>query len=169
MKKPLLAAAALLLAIPLMTPRAEAQVAFVPYIGYDFDVGNGSFLVGVGAEFGLLPAGALPFAVQIRPSAEYYFVDSPANVDFTFFQINADALATVATAPGLGFFAGAGLGIGFSSASAGGVSESQTDFGLNLLGGLEFDTGFVSPFVQARFTIMDGTRFGILGGVKLAL
>jgi hypothetical protein len=167
MKKILTVATVLLFAIPLMAPRTEAQVSFIPYIGYDFDIGDGSLLVGVGAEFGLLPIGVLPVAVNIRPSAEYYFVDAPAGEDLQdFFQINADAIAMLATGPGLGVFAGAGLGIGFSSFE---VADSSTDFGVNFLGGAQFGTGFAIPFVQARVTLMDGTRFAILGGVKLGL
>jgi hypothetical protein len=170
MKKILTVATILLLAIPLMAPRTEAQVSFIPYIGYDFDIGDGSLLVGVGTEFGLLPVGVLPVAVNLRPSAEYYFVDTPAGFDsWNFFQINADAIATLATGPGLGVFAGAGLGIGFRSFEAGNVSDSSTDFGVNFLGGAQFGTGFAIPFVQARVTLMDGTRFALLGGVKLGL
>jgi len=160
---------ALALVAVLLAPRADAQVQFVPYLGYDFDIGDGSLLVGVGAEFGILP-GALPVGLALRPSAEYYFVDTPPGTSFDFFQINADVIAELPPiGPGVGLFAGAGLGLGFVSFEAGEFSDSSTEFGVNFLGGLDIDTGFVSPFVQARLTLMDGTRFGILGGVKLAL
>jgi hypothetical protein len=168
MKKLLTIVAAIAIAIPFMAPRAEAQFTFIPYLGYDFDIGDGSLLVGVGAEFDLVPLGAVMLAV--RPSAEYYFVDSPAGVDFSFFQINADALAELTgLGPGVGLYGGAGLALGFSSVSVGDVSDSATDFGINALAGIEIGTGFMVPFVQGRLTIMDGTRFGIQGGVKLQL
>ncbi len=158
---PLLAAA--LVAIALLTPRAEAQVQFMPYLGYDFDVGGGSLLIGVGAEFDFLPAGAVMLA--LRPSAEYYFVDG-----IDFFQLNADAIAQLGgLAPNIGIFGGGGLGIGFASVDVGDSSASSTSVGLNLLGGLEFGGGFTTPFVQGRLTLMDGTRFGLQGGVKLNL
>jgi hypothetical protein len=170
MKKLLTLFAVCAVALPMMAPRAQAQVEFMPYLGYDFDIGDGSLLVGVGAEFGFLPTGVLPVGLSLRPSAEYYFVDSPSQVDFQFFQINADAIAELSP-PGvpIGIFAGAGLGIGFSSVEIAGVSDSSTDFGLNILGGAEFGGGFLRPFLQGRVTLMDGTRLAILGGVKLGL
>lgn len=165
MKKLLTLAAVLAVAVPLMAPKAEAQFQFIPYLGYDFDIGDGSLLIGVGAEFDVLQA--VPLGIAIRPSAEYYFVDSPAGVDFNFFQLNTDVIADLATPlTGVGVFGGAGLAFGFFDSD---VTDSSTEFGVNILGGAELLTGFVSPFVQARVTLMDGTRFGIQGGVKLNL
>lgn len=167
MKKLLTIVAACAIAVPLMAPQAQAQVQFMPYIGYDFDMGivdSGSFLVGVGAEFPLVPLAA--FTIALRPSAEYYFVETDADISADFFQINADAIAELMPlGPGVGLFAGAGLGVGFWSVEG----ESSSDFGVNFLGGIDVDTGFLSPFIQARLTLMDGTRFGIQGGVKFGL
>lgn len=168
MTKTLCLLAALAVAIPLMAPRAEAQVAFIPYIGYDFDVGHapnpGALLVGVGVEFGFISLPAVTLA--LRPSAEFYFVNAPPEVTHEFFQLNADAIADIAPlGPGIGLFVGGGLGVGFRTVN----DVSTTPLGVNLLGGIDVGTGFVSPFIQGRVTLMEGTRFGIQGGVKLAL
>lgn len=61
----------------------------------------------------------------------------------------------------------AGTGIGTTSSEAGGVSD--TDLGLNLVGGVEFEVGSIQPFVQSQFTIGDLDRFGITGGLLVAL
>lgn len=170
MKRLLAFAAVLAVALPFFAPRAEAQAAFMPYLGYDFKINDGALLVGVGAEFGMLP-GVLPVGLGIRPSAEFYFLDTPDFIDSqSFFQINADVIATL-TPPGvnIGAYAGAGVAMGFSSLEVAGQSDSSTDFGFNLLGGVTVGSGFVVPFVQARLTMMDVSRFGIQGGVRLGL
>lgn len=166
MKRTLALAAVLAVALPFMAPRADAQVAFMPYLGYDFKAYDGALLVGVGAEFGMLP-GVLPIGLGIRPSAEYYFSGTEG---FSFFQINADVIATL-TPPGMsiGAYAGAGVAMGFSSMEIMDESFSDSEFGFNLLGGVTVGSGFVVPFVQARMTMMDVTRFGIQGGVRLGL
>jgi hypothetical protein len=158
-----------------LAPRAQAQVAFVPYLGYDLDAN--SLLLGVGAEFGMLP-GALPVALTIRPSAEYFFLERERiggiEHNVTLLQFNGDVIAQL-TPPGagMGLFAGAGVAVRnttFSPRDAGPSSTSDTMFGFNLLGGVQFGTGFASPFVQARATFMDGgVAPAILGGVKLGL
>lgn len=166
MRRLLAFAAILAVALPFLAPRAEAQIAFMPYLGYDFEVADGALLLGVGAEFGILP-GALPVGLALRPAAEYYFTDIDG---FSFFQVNADVIATF-TPPlaNIGVYGGAGLAMGFSSFEFMGESQSDTDFGLNLLGGVTIGSGFVVPFVQGRMTMMENSRFGIQGGVRLGL
>lgn len=173
MKKFLTLIAAVVIAVPLLAPRAEAQFTFMAYGGYDLDVEE--LFIGVGAEFGLMPAGALPFALALRPSAEYYFMPSESDMGFeasmSLIQINAEAIADLADVIDgpIGLYAGAGLGMAFISSefSGGGMtfSDSSTELGLNLLGGVEFGL----PFVQARITTAGSTRFQLIGGVRFTL
>jgi len=165
--------AVLLAAVAFTTPRAEAQVSFIPYIGYDFDAGidSGALLVGVGTEVGFLP-GVFPVALSLRPSAEYYFLDDVAGLDEQLFKINADAIARLGEGIGpLGLYAGGGLALMFRSIDVEGTPDrtSSTDLGFNILGGAEFGTAFTRPFVQGRLTLGDGTSLALLGGVRLAL
>lgn len=173
------------LALPFTAQRAEAQFAFIPYVGYNLDFEK--LLVGVGTEFDL-PIEA-PFGLSIRPAIEYVFTDSEKDTfggttisaSTTFLQINGDAIARFGTSPSLSPYAGAGLAILYSSysldCSGSGCeffpeeSGSDTTVGLNLLGGVEFTDalGFGSPFVQGRFTMKDGSQFSILAGVALSL
>ncbi len=173
MKRLLSFAALLLLLSPLTAQRAQAQFEFVPYLGYNFDAEN--LLVGVGAEFNFLP-GVAPVNLSLRPSIEYLFTDDGGldelgiDVSTTALQINADVMAELSPpAANLGFFAGAGLALGYASVSIEDESESDTEFGLNLLGGVEFGGDFVTPFVQGRFTLGNGDALSILGGIKLGL
>lgn len=161
MKKLLTFTAAALFAVTLLAPRAEAQLSFLPYAGYNTDAAGGSFLIGVGAEFGIGMVG-LPIGLALRPSAEYVF--GGGDVDLTQFNVDAIGRFSPPLSP-VGFYAGAGLGI--LNASFDG--NSSTDLGLNLLGGAEFGGGFAVPFAQARLTIADGSAFSILGGVRFGL
>lgn len=165
----------LLAAVAFLTPRAEAQFSFLPYGGYDFDVNGGTPFVGAGAEFGVLPD-LLPVGLVLRPSAEYYFTgdvdDDGFEVDQELFVINADLVAQLAPPVGFGVFAGAGLGAAFSSIENVDldIDESSTELGLNLLAGIQFGSGFTTPFVQGRYTTLgDADRLAVMGGVRFSL
>jgi hypothetical protein len=163
MKKLLTLFAVCAVALPMMAPRAEAQSAFMPYLGFDLDAQ--ALFLGVGAEFGL-PI-ATPIGLALRPSAEYLF--SGEGSDVTRLQFNADVIGNLAGGgPGLGLFAGAGLGVRYF----GGTDnvDSSTNLGLNVLAGAEFGAGFLTPFAQGRVHIGDGgTALAVMGGVKLGL
>ena len=169
MRKSLLLALLLAIALPLTANRAEAQgFGFIPYIGYNLDAE--AFLVGVGAEFGnVFDLGNL--AIGARPTIEYAFVDN-----VTLLQINGDLIARFG-APGASLvpYAGAGLAISMVSIDdcpdIPGLDCSNTDFGLNALGGVEFPgaLGFGSPFAQARLTLADGSAISLLGGLVIPL
>jgi hypothetical protein len=158
MNRTLTLAAILAFAIPLLAPRAEAQTSFIPYAGYDFTLGDGAVFIGVGAEFGFLPA---PLALSFRPSAEFYFVE---NRDA--FQINGELIASVVNLPAVRINAGAGLGALFMSAPG---TDSATEIGFNVLGGADFGSGFAVPFAQLRLTTPGESRLQLMGGVKLRL
>lgn len=169
MRFPLLAL--FLTAVVFATPRAEAQFSFLPYGGYDFDAGDP--LVGVGVEVLLFPETA-PGGIALRPSAEYYFAADESRgglrISRERMQFNADVIAHL-TSPAnrIGFFAGLGLGLHYLSLEQLGDSSSSTDLGLNILGGADYDTGFLNPFLQGRITREEGrTLATLLGGVRLS-
>ena len=181
MRKSLALALLIAVAIPLTANRAQAQgMSFIPYIGYNIDAE--AFLVGVGTEFSA-PFSAGNLALGIRPSVEYLFTE---DLDFgssefsqTFLQVNGDLIARL-NAANFNPYVGAGLAIavvstdfdceGNSACEAAEEAASGSDFGLNLLGGLEFsDIGFGTPFVQGRLTLLDGSAISILGGINIPL
>jgi opacity protein-like surface antigen len=189
MRKPLLFALLVAFALPFTAPKAQAQFFLNPYLGYNIEDGFG-FLVGIGTEFEA-PFEAGNLSLSIRPSIEYVFTDDPPDQSFSgvtitsstsYIQLNGDVIARL-NAEGFNPFVGAGLAIGFISASSecegsaalcGGVSSaeaSDTEIGLNVLGGLEFPGALAigTPFVQGRLTLIDGSAISILGGLMIPL
>jgi opacity protein-like surface antigen len=189
MRKSLFTALLLALALPFMAPKAQAQFYLNPYLGYNIEDGFG-FLVGIGSEFEA-PFEAGNLSLSIRPSVEYVFTDDPPDTSVggatitsstSYVQVNGDVIARL-TATGLNPYVGAGLAVGIISASAdcegsdvfcAGVESadaSDTEIGLNVLGGLEFPgaLAFGTPFVQGRLTLIDGSQISLLGGVSIPL
>ena len=170
MKK--LALFALVLTAAFSAPRAEAQFSLMPYLGYNLDSEGG--LVGIGAEFAA-PFSAGNLELAIRPSVEYVFVEDielfGTEINTTLLQINADVVTRFSATPSFQPYAGAGLGILYASVESGGQSVSDTELGINVLGGLEFPgvLGFGDPFVQGRLTIADGSAIAILAGLSIPL
>lgn len=138
--------------------------------GEDSDIG-----VGVRGEWDfagkLTTQGAFSRAFIIG-QFDYYFIDCPSGASCTFFEINPSLAIPFQTSTGIKPYAGAGLRISRMSQSAGAFSASDTDMGLNLLGGLKFDLGGMDAFSEARLGIGGdfeqlALSFGVLfGGSK---
>lgn len=127
------------------------------------DAFGGSFALGADVR---LRTPALP--VQGNGSFDFYFADDP----WTVWSIDLNAVYPFgvdneAFTP----YAGAGLGITRWSADVdtelGTFGSSNTDIGINIVGGAEFETGgSVTPFVQLQATVAgDADRLGITGGL----
>jgi hypothetical protein len=155
----LLGCSALLLAVPSVV---QAQVSFGPQLswGSDSDLG-----VGARAVIGL---------PQVRPgleaiiSGDYFFIDC-GGADCSWIEVNANAAIPVPLSPTLNTYVGAGLNIARVSVDVGPPfgSVSNTEIGINVLGGLKFPAGTVTPFAEARFSIGGGEQFVLTGGVLL--
>lgn len=149
MKKTLLLSALLIGVVALP---ARAQTQFGIHGGYDVDVEE--FLLGGQVRF---PLSGVPLILQ--PGVDVFFVD-----DGTLLQFDANALYPISGGPGESFtpYAGAGLGVSYFSFE----EFDDTSAGLNLLAGANFNNASrIRPFVQARITIDDGTRVGVMGGI----
>lgn len=143
-----LLAAVALLVIGATTAEAQRFGAQVSW-GDESDIG-----VGVRGEWDfankLTNTGAFSRAFIIG-QFDYYFIDCPAGASCTFFEINPSlAIPFQTTGTNVKPYAGAGLRISRMSQSAGGVSASESDMGLNLLGGLKFGLGGMDAFTEAR-------------------
>ncbi|MDZ4698466.1 MAG: hypothetical protein SH809_02065 [Rhodothermales bacterium] len=134
--------------------------------GYNADVfsedgiGAGAYYLGGQARFGL---GDAPLIIS--PSVHYYFTGID---DVNVMQLNADVLFPFTSAGRTAIvtpYLGVGLGISrvmldVDAPLIGDVIESdRTDYGLNVLGGVSFGAGPVSPFVQARALFGDHLAF----------
>ena len=189
MRKAFTLALLLAIALPFTAQRAQAQFSLIPQIGYNLDAE--ALLVGIGTEF-VAPFEISNFDLAIRPAIEYIFVDSGDDItqggvtfssSVTSLQINGDLIARL-NATNLNPFVGAGLAVYYTSVDndcdgsdliCGSLGDSDggsnTDIGLNLLGGLEFPgvVAFGDPYVQARITFADGTAISLLGGIIINL
>ncbi len=95
--------------------------------------------------------------IYFNPNVEAVLVDHGH-----FFTINADAHYDLPTHSRAMVWVGGGLAI--INASGGG--ESNTDLGVNLLGGVGVRTGRVIPYAQAKVIIKDGSELVIGVGLR---
>ena len=97
----------------------------------------------------------------VNPNFIYYFTGS----NFNFFELNADAHYYFLKGDISGPYALGGINLGFFSSD---FADSQTEFGLNLGGGYEFDLGSsIIPFAELKVTIIsDVDQLVIAGGVR---
>ena len=163
----------LLLVLSFSANQVQAQFSLIPYAGYNTEDGLG-FLVGIGAEFDA-PFALGNLTLGIQPGIEYVSTDLDG---FSYLQLDGNIIARFG-APGASIvpYAGAGLAVAFLSFDAsddfpGADSASDTELGLNLLGGAIFSgaLSFGDPFVQARFSMIDNLdALSIMGGLRIPL
>lgn len=152
-----LAVAAALVAVPGF---AEAQATLGPTLAYhdDFDLGIGAALT--------LPLEAVDPAIGVLADFIIFFPEQ----DFDYFEVNGNMtydfeIEDSNVVP----FALAGLNIARVSIDVAGVSDSNTDMGLNLGGGLKFNAGNFRPMVGLRLVFRDNSGFVIFGSLPFAL
>jgi hypothetical protein len=165
-----MAAVAVLISLPAM---ADAQRRAAPppqrpvSFGIQADFGTETdFGIGARAVFGLrslFPTTPLDAHV----SFDYFFPDAPAGVDVTYWEINGNIAYRIPTTnAGFRPYAGGGLSFARASATVNNVTASDTDIGLNLVGGATLGRSNTKPFVEARVTLGGGDQFVITGGVR---
>jgi opacity protein-like surface antigen len=124
----------------------------------DMDLGIGARLelpLNIGAE------GVLSYTYLIG-SFDYFFPDCD---DCTYFEFNGNLAVPVNVESSLNPYVGAGLNMARFSVDVAGSDVSNTDLGLNLLGGLKFALGGVSSFGEARFELGGGEQFVLTFGI----
>lgn len=130
--------------------------------GTDTDFGIGARVVfGLRSLFPTTPLDA-------HVAFDYFFPDAPAGTDVTYWEINGNVAYRIPNVRGsLAPYVGGGLSIAHASVDVGVGSASDTDVGLNLLGGTTFGTrSKVKPFAEARVTLGGGDQLVITGGVR---
>lgn len=108
--------------------------------------------------------------IQLSGALDFYFAEE----DVTIFTVDLNGHYVFPTEGTISPYAGAGLGITSVSVDvdtpSGSFGADDSDVGLNLVGGIEFQAGSVRPFAQGQFTVGgDFDRFGLTGGVLFAL
>lgn len=118
--------------------------------------------IGFGAHADL---GEIIENLTLYPSLEYWSKgEGPA--DFSQFAVNADARYYFPSSNNLSFFAGGGIAFLFNSVDVGPFDDSETDIGLDLLGGVDVPVSDNLVFTgSAKFVISDGNVFRITAGL----
>ena len=98
---------------------------------------------------------------------DYYFIDCAQGVSCTYLEINPSlAVPLTIQNSNLKPYVGGGLHVSYNSASAGGVSNSDTGLGLNVLGGFKFGLGGMDAFSDLRLGLGgDYEQFAVSFGV----
>ena len=101
--------------------------------------------------------------LTVIASFDYYFPDGPVD----YWEINGNLIYSfdLSSAPSVTPYAGGGLNIAHASVDSEFGSASDTDPGLNLLGGARFDAGSLMPFIEMKFTIEGAEQFVVTGGL----
>jgi hypothetical protein len=162
----MVAGAAVAAGLALATPAtANAQIGFVVQGSYGTEAE--AIGIGGGVNFGL---GSLTAKHGIRAEAtfDYFLVDDPLK----FWEINGNLLYDLKSVKNLYL----GAGVNYATVDVGGglgdlcdavgADCSNSDVGLNVLGGFKLGTGKAAPFVQARFELGGGEQLVISGGFR---
>ncbi len=128
----------------------------------DFDLGVGAF-----GKFGLTEISEK--AITGRVSFDYFFPGKVFGVSQKYWELNGDALLDIVNKKSsVKPYVGAGVVYSHYSVDIGcgtSCSGSSNDFGLNLLGGLNFGNSKMMPFVEAKYEIRSGGEFVLKAGL----
>lgn len=144
---------------------AVAQVS----VGLQLDWGSKTdFGVGGRAILDLTP---LVRGLETVGSFDYFFPSVGTGADVTYWEVNANVVYRIATqGNSLTPYAGSGLHISRSSASVAvlGIEAeaAETRSGLNLVGGVMFDAGVTTPFLEARVELGGAEQVVMSAGVR---
>ena len=149
---PLVVVLAVLWVIP---ARAQTALGVVGQYGLDFE----EFQLGAEFHIPFRPNSGFSFV----PNIEFYLRDDP-----TVLSINADVHYAFGSGVARSFVPYVGIGLAITRISNNGNSNS--DAGLNLIGGANFRTrGRAVPFFQIEFRAGDFEDLSIGGGVRFPL
>lgn len=146
---------------------ADTPVSFGAQVDWadDFDLGIGARAV--------LGTSEIVENSRAVASFDFYFPDDGGSqVDLTFWELNFNGLYDfdLETAP-VDFYAGAGLHFAHVSfdidlGALGSNSVSDTEVGLNVLGGILFSTSSsLAPFVELKIELGGAEQFILTGGL----
>lgn len=156
--------AAVLGAVTFGVQEAHAQISFGAQASFADETD-----FGIGAR---IYAGLPLTGLELVGAFDYFF---PSEEGLNYFEVNANALYSLPLAGMTGFrpYVGGGLNIARGSLDVdlpegfGDISTSDTEMGLNLIGGLEFGFGPIKPFAELRAQIAGGEQIVLTGGIRL--
>lgn len=173
MSKILTTASLVIMLLPTTLP-AQVSLGGQLSVADDYDFG-----LGARATFGLPTAVPL----EIIASADYFFPDRVTGFDVSYWEINAN-LVYLFNIPSsiVGPYAGGGLNFAHASFSTDlsqfgvplpgelpAIEGSNSELGLNLVGGAKFNLGSLTPFGEFRIELSGGEQFVFSGGALIRL
>lgn len=125
---------------------ATAQVGFSPGIRGGIYTDDNDLFLGADVKADVM-------MLSLIPNIEYVFVDNA-----TFITINVDAAYDLSVVPMTDLYIGGGLGILYVDPDkvAGFDPDSESELGINVIGGAGFNAVALSPYVQAKYIIATG-------------
>ena len=115
------------------------------------------------AEQGFLGGGLLMGLAEtwdFNPNLEYVFVDGG-----TLFTVNADVHKDLNSGSGPAVWLGAGPALIVRDSDVEGA-DGETDFGVNVIGGIGAKSGSIRPFGQAKYTFSDENEASLAFGLR---
>ena len=155
------------LVVGLASP-VSGQVAYGPQLswGDESDFGVGARVEVPFTQF--VPADGSPLStMRLIGSFDWFFPDEPDGVDVSYLELNANAVYPIVI-ENLRPYVGGGLNFARVSADFDSdilEDQSDTEVGLNVLGGLNFLLGSYSAFAEGRFELDGGEQFVLTFGL----
>jgi len=157
LRSTLLLVTLLLIASPALAIDIGPQLVW----GDDTDIG-----IGVRVE---LPTPELMTGTRIQGDFNWYFPDDGNGVDVTFWEIDANWLYQIGPVPAADqpdYYLGGGLNLAHAAVDvSGGGDSSETDLGVNILGGIRIPLGSVHALGELRVTIGGSEQYTLGIGV----
>ena len=164
-----LVAVGILFSLGVMAAPAEAQVAFGVHANYasDFDLGVGARAQSSLGNF--VDAESSLAALTGVLSFDYYFPDC-GGADCSYLELNGNVQYPLEMGENFAPYVGGGLNVARASVDLGEFGDgdaSNTEIGLNALGGASFDLGGFDVFAEAKIELGGGEQFVLTFGTLL--
>jgi opacity protein-like surface antigen len=152
-----------LMATAFAAPVAQAaELRFGPQGDYGFglDDEDGDAQFGVGGRV-VADLSNHKRGVEGIASFDYFFPEEVPGADTTYWEINGNLAYNLHVKGSLRPYLGAGLNLAHASASVAGFSASDTDLGVNVLGGLKLNR---NVYVEGRIELSGGKQLVFTAG-----
>ena len=147
--------------------QAQEETRIGGFLAYGTEIE--SIGIGANAEFPIIEN------LTIAPSLIYYFPRSESGFKMNWFEVNANANYYFLDQDMMSIYALGGLNyssvkVSYDQTWIGSYSASDSRFGLNLGGGINFKlAGKIIPFAELKYVIIDGGQLVAAAGVKFNL
>lgn len=142
-----------------------AHASYVPGIGTGATSETADGTVGVGGRLGI---GISSVGIRLLGTVERFFPDCGSE-DCEFEVGTATVIYDLPTSSALSPYLGAGISVQNSDGGAS-ILGNRSDWGVNLMAGFSLGSGNLSPFVEARYQLMQDfdNQLAVSAGLTLS-